>query len=140
METPASLNPTSWLQFSPLSLREHVCRLSYSPSLFVRWGPTPCEASRFTDSPDPREHCGRTAELSGLLSSSRDIPGSPEERALWENFLLLRKRGYTFSLFAGPKDPLEELGDILETLRIPGMLRATDYWLPGHSEGSSLCI
>lgn len=137
METPPSLNPTSWLQFLPLSLREHVCRLSYSPSLFVRWGPTPREASRFMDSPDPREHCGRTAELSGLLSSSRDIPGSPEERALWENFLLLRKRGYTFSLFAGP---LEELGDILETLRIPGMLRATDCWLPGHSEGSGLCI
>lgn len=63
-------------------------------------------------------------ELSGLLNSSRDIPGSPEETALWENFLLIRKCGYTFSLFARPKDPLKELGDILETLRVLGVLRA----------------
>ena len=49
METLPSLNPTSWLQFSPLSLCKRVCGLSYSPSLFMRWALTPCEASRFTE-------------------------------------------------------------------------------------------
>ena len=43
---------------------------------------------------------------------------------MWENVLLIRKCGYTFSLFAGLRDTLKEFGDILETLRIPGVLRA----------------